>query len=151
MRPSYEASPINILLVEDNEGDVELTRVAFEEGEVRACLSVAHDGAEALDLLRRDASPEAAQPDLILLDINMPRMNGMEFLSIVKQDERLKLIPVIMLTSSKAHADILESYRRHANSYILKPYGIKEGIEVAKQVQSFWMHLAILPSQGSVL
>jgi chemotaxis family two-component system response regulator Rcp1 len=148
MKSSYETAPIEILLVEDNEGDIELTRIAFEEGNVRANLSVAHDGAEALDVLsKRGNFANAVEPDLILLDINMPRMNGLEFLDIVKQDERLKVIPVVMLTSSNARADIIASYRGHANGYILKPLGIEEGAITARTIERFWKDLAVLPSR----
>jgi two-component system, chemotaxis family, response regulator Rcp1 len=148
MNSLYEMSPIEILLVDDSEGDIELTRIAFEDQKVRAHLSVAHDGIEALDfLLKRGNFINAVEPDLILLDINMPRMNGLDFLTIVKQDERLKPIPVIMLTSSSARADIVESYRRHANGYISKPVGLKEGFTVAKTIEKFWVDLAVLPSR----
>jgi len=149
MRSSQEKTPIEILLVEDNEGDIGLTRVAFEDGNVRAHLSVVHDGVEALDyLFKRGDFANAAEPDLILLDINMPRMNGLDFLNIIKQDGHLKLIPVVMLTSSNAHSEIIESYRRHANGYVLKPSGIKEGSTMAKKIEAFWIDLAMLPSRG---
>jgi chemotaxis family two-component system response regulator Rcp1 len=133
----------DILLVEDNEGDVELTKLAFEEANVPVNLVVANDGAAALEYLHQKVeSHQVPTPKLILLDINMPRMDGMEFLQIIKQDERLKVIPVIMLTSSRASKDILESYRRHANSYILKPDSIERRIDMAKQLHDFWINLA---------
>lgn len=149
MSSSSEKAPIEILLVEDNEGDIGLTRVAFQDANVRAHLSVAHDGVEGLDyLLKRGNFADAVEPDLILLDINMPRMNGLDLLTIVKQDDHLKLIPVIMLTSSNARSEIAESYRRHANGYVLKPSGIKEGAIVAKKIEAFWIDLAVLPWRG---
>jgi CheY-like chemotaxis protein len=149
MNSRSKKTPIEILLVEDNEGDIGLTRFAFEDGKVGARLSVVHDGVEGLDfLLKRGNFADAVEPDLILLDINMPRMNGLDFLNIIKQDEHLKLIPVIMLTSSNARSEIVESYRRHANGYVLKPSGIKEGAIVAKKIEGFWIDLAMLPSRG---
>src|SRR5271155_114897 len=116
MTPPLARPPVDILLVEDNEGDIELTKIAFEAEEAPVRLLVAHDGVEGMDCLyKRGGFEGAATPSLILLDINMPRMGGMEFLRIVKQDEHLKIIPVIMLTSSDAQSDIIKSYRCHAN------------------------------------
>src|SRR6202000_2545563 len=104
----------NILLVEDNEGDVELTQIAFEHGNLSSQLTVANDGVDALDcLLGRGKYPKPTIPDLILLDLNMPRMGGKEFLGVVKQDEALKSIPIIVFTSSNADKDVAESYRLH--------------------------------------
>ena len=138
----------NILLVEDNEGDVELTQIAFKRGNLSSDLCVVNDGMEALDFLfKRNTFEKAATPDIILLDLNMPRMGGKEFLSIVKQDARLKSIPVIVFTSSNAPKDIEESYKNHANSYIIKPFGLNEYIEVAKRVENFWIKLSQLPGQ----
>ncbi len=135
-----------ILLVEDNDGDVELTEEAFARGKLSANLSVTHDGVEALDFLfRRGAFTGAVIPDLILLDLNMPRMDGKEFLSIVKQDPTLKYIPVIVFTSSSAQADITDVFLRYANSYIIKPFSLEEYIEVLKQVENFWIKLSQLP------
>ena len=133
---------IDILLVEDNEGDVELTKLAFEAAEVPVRIAVVNNGAEALEYLKQQAVTGQAMPRLILLDINMPRMEGMEFLKIAKEDEMLKVIPVIMLTSSRAEKDIRESYRRHANSYLLKPDSIENRTSMAKQVHDFWITLA---------
>ena len=143
---THPAFITDILLVEDNEGDIELTKTAFEIAEVSFRLSVTNDGAEAVEyLFKRGRFRDAITPRIILLDINMPRMDGMEFLKTIKQDEQLKIIPVIMLTSSSAQTDILESYRRHANSYIIKPHGINAGVDMVKKIESFWIGLSRLP------
>lgn len=137
---------MNILLVEDNEGDIELTMRAFQRGKLSSTLSVAHNGMEAMNYLhQKEPFSDAVRPDLILLDLNMPRMGGREFLETVKQDEKLKSIPVIMLTSSSAPKDIAECYERHANCYILKPFDLAKFMEVIKQVEFFWTHMAQLP------
>lgn len=139
----------NILLVEDNEGDIELLKIAFEQADMTSHLSVVHDGVEALDyILGRGMFTAATIPDIILLDLNMPRMDGKEFLNIIKQDKALLCIPVIVFTSSKAHKDIIESYKCHANSYIIKPFGLQEYIEVAKQIERFWITVAQLPERN---
>jgi CheY-like chemotaxis protein len=137
---------MNILLVEDNEGDIELTERAFKKGGLLSTLSVAHDGVEAMEYLNRQGKfSDAVKPDLVLLDINMPRMDGRKLLEIVKQDENLKSIPVIMLTSSNAPKDVQECYERHANCYILKPFDPGRFMDVAKQVEGFWGNLVQLP------
>jgi|SRR5580658_9905636 chemotaxis family two-component system response regulator Rcp1 len=139
---------MNILLVEDNEGDVELTKRAFKRGNLSATLSVAHDGVEAIEYLSRQGRfSDAVRPDLVLLDLNMPRMGGHQFLDIVKQDAKLKSIPVIVLTSSDAPKDIRECYDRHANSYILKPFDSNKFTDMIKQVEEFWVKLAELPDR----
>ena len=142
---------MNILLVEDNEGDIELTARAFKKGNLLSTLSVTNDGVEALEYLsRRGKFGDAAAPDFILLDINMPRMDGRRFLEVVKQDEKLKSIPVIMLTSSSAPRDIQDCYERHANCYILKPFDAGKYVDMAKQIESFWVNMVQLPSKGAV-
>jgi len=141
------SASILILLVEDNEGDIELTQIAFARAGVNARFTIAHNGAEAVEyILKQGKFKESPVPDLILLDINMPRMGGLECLRIIKQDESAKIIPVIMLTSSNAQNDILGLYQAHANSYVLKPHGIKANIDMAKQIEQFWINLARLPS-----
>lgn len=141
---------MNILLVEDNEGDIELTKIAFKKANMSCNLSIAHDGEEAVEYLyKRGRFRDAPTPDIVLIDLNMPRMDGKEFLSIVKSDDALKAIPVIMLTSSQAPAEILECYRRHANCYILKPSGLDAFVSLAKQLESFWAGLVQLPIENA--
>ena len=136
---------LEILLVEDNEGDVEMTRQVFRDPEL-GNLSVANDGMEALDFLaRRGGHADAPVPRLILLDLNMPRMDGRKFLEVAKQDPKLKTIPVVMLTSSKSPADIRDCYERHASCYVVKPFGGKEFADVIHQVVGFWGKVGQLP------
>jgi CheY-like chemotaxis protein len=143
---AMKPSAMNILLVEDNEGDVELTRIAFRKGDFPSALSVAHDGVEAVEYLNREGKfQEATRPDLILLDLNMPRMDGKEFLALVKGQDKWKAIPIIVLTSSSAPRDIQECYERHVNCYILKPPDLSAFITVAQQVWKFWLNLVRLP------
>jgi two-component system response regulator len=146
-----KAQSMKILLVEDNEGDVELTRIAFKAGPFPSTLSVAHDGIEAMDYLSgKGKFQNVERPDLILLDLNMPKMDGKAFLNIVKQDAVLKAIPVVVLTSSGAPADVTECYDRHANCYILKPPDLQAFIEAARQVQNYWISLVKLPQSRHV-
>jgi len=136
--------PFQILLVEDNEGDVEITRRALREAP--CTLSVASDGVEALDFLHKKGGFAAAPtPHLILLDLNMPRMDGKKFLEAVKQDATLKAISVIILTSSQSPADIRECYERHASYYIVKPFDGREFADTVRQVVSFWGGTGRLP------
>lgn len=138
----------NILLVEDNEGDVELTKIAFRKSGYECTLDVVNNGEEALDYLyKRDQFTHAPRPDMVLLDLNMPRMGGKELLEIIKQDDALRSIPVIVLTSSQAPADIEESYARYANCYILKPSGLTAFIEFARQLENFWGGFVQLPQK----
>jgi two-component system response regulator len=140
------AAAIHILLVEDNEGDVELAKIAFRQGGVPAHLSVVRDGMEALEYLsKQNGFRDAPRPDLVLLDLNMPRMGGKEFLATVKTDRKLKSLPVIVFTSSSAPKDIAECYERHANCYILKPPDLAAFTRAAQQVGEFWLNLAQLP------
>lgn len=137
-----------ILLVEDNEGDIELTREAFEEAKFRNNLHIAKDGEEALDyLFKRKGNEKAATPDIILLDLNLPGTDGREVLEIIKNTDKLKQIPTIVLTSSKADKDIIESYNLHANCYIVKPVNAVKFIEVVQHVENFWVDIVCLPSQ----
>src|ERR1700710_721119 len=122
-------SPIEILLVEDNPADVRLTQEALREGKVKNNLSVARDGEEALAFLRREGEP---RPDLILLDLNLPRRDGREVLKEIKSDPRLMSIPVVVLTTSEAEVDIVKSYSLHANCYITKPVDLEQFITVVK-------------------
>ena len=138
--------PIEILLVEDNPGDVRLTQEVFKEGKVRNQLSVAWNGEEALAYLRREGRFAAApRPDMILLDLNLPRKGGREVLAEIKADPKLKSIPVVILTTSEAEQDIVESYNQHANCYIVKPVDLDQFIGVVRTVEGFWLRIVKLP------
>jgi chemotaxis family two-component system response regulator Rcp1 len=138
--------PIEILLVEDNRADVRLTREALTEGKVRNNLHVAPDGIVALEMLRQKGpSAKAPRPDLILLDLNLPKMNGRELLAEIKKDESLRQIPVVVLTTSEDEEDIVRSYELHANCYVVKPVGLEQFLEVVRQIDSFWLEVVKLP------
>ena len=140
--------PVEILLVEDNPGDVRLTREALKEGKIRNNLNVAGDGVEALRYLRREGPyAESTRPDLILLDLNLPRMDGREVLEAVKADPALRLIPVVVLTSSAAEQDIVRAYDLHANCYVSKPVDLDQFIHVVKSIEEFWFTIVKLPSR----
>src|SRR3954453_17416872 len=140
--------PIEILLVEDNPGDVRLTIEALKEAKVRNHLSVAKDGVEALAFLRREGSyAGGARPDLILLDLNLPRKDGREVLAEIKADASLRAIPVVILTTSQADQDILRSYELHANCYITKPVDLHQFITVVTSIEDFWLNIVTLPRQ----
>ena len=139
--------PIEILLVEDNPADVRLTQEALKEGKVRNNLFVARDGVEALEFLRRQGPhANATKPDLILLDLNLPRKDGREVLADIKNDDTLRSIPVVVLTTSSAEADILKSYNLHANCYITKPVDLEQFVQVIKSIDDFWLTVVRLPS-----
>jgi chemotaxis family two-component system response regulator Rcp1 len=141
--------PVEVLLVEDNPADVRLTREALEEGKVRNHLHVAPDGAAALEFLRREGIyADAPRPDLILLDLNLPRMNGREVLTAIKEDESLRRIPVVVLTTSEDEEDVLRSYELHANCYVTKPVGLDQFLAVVRQIDSFWLEVVKLPAPG---
>lgn len=136
-----------ILLVEDNEGDIELTREAFEDAKFRNNLHIAEDGDKALDFLhKRNGYEDALTPDIILLDLNLPGTDGREVLQSIKSSERLKRIPTIVLTSSSADRDVVESYDLHANCYIVKPVDARKFMEVVKHIENFWIDVVFLPS-----
>ncbi|MBA3504122.1 MAG: response regulator [Deltaproteobacteria bacterium] len=140
--------PIEILLVEDNAGDVRLTQEALREGKVKNNLTIARDGEEALKLLRREPPFEnAARPDLILLDLNLPRKDGRQVLQDIKSDPKLQAIPVVVLTTSNAEADIMKSYQLHANCYITKPVDLDQFITVVKSIDEFWLSIVKLPAE----
>lgn len=141
--------PMEILLVEDNNGDILLIQEALEEGKLSSNLSVAKNGVEAIEFLRhRGVYKEAPVPDLILLDMNLPKKNGKEVLAEIKSDENLKVIPVVILTSSQAEQDILASYKLNANCYITKPVDFEKFINVINSIENFWFSVVKLPSQG---
>lgn len=140
---------IHILLVDDNEGDVLLTREALQDARIVNRISVAYDGVEALKFLRKQAPfRDSESPDLILLDINLPRMDGKEVLSIIKNDPDLKRIPVIMLTTSSSEKDILTSYDNHANCYITKPVDLERFMDVVRTIEDFWISIVKLPKSA---
>jgi len=140
------AQTVEILLVEDNPGDVRLTVEALKEGKVLNNLSVAEDGQEALAFLRREGKyAHAPRPDLILLDLNLPKKDGREVLAEIKADEGLKTIPVVVLTTSEAEEDIVRAYNLHANCYITKPVGLDEFLRVVEMVEGFWLSIVKLP------
>jgi len=140
--------PIDILLVEDNPGDVRLTVEALKEGKVHNKLHVAKDGMEAMAFLHKEGKyADAPHPDLILLDLNLPKKDGREVLEEIKEDPRLKRIPVVILTGSKAGEDILKSYNLHANCYITKPVDLEQFITVVESIEDFWLTIVKLPSE----
>lgn len=142
------AAPIEVLLVEDSSGDVRLTREAFKDAKVHINLHVASDGIEAMAFLRREGEHVGVpRPDLILLDLNLPKKDGREVLEEIKGSETLKSIPVVILTTSASEADILRSYRLHANCYITKPVGLAGFLEVIKSIDSFWLSVVKLPRE----
>lgn len=143
-----ELRPIEILLVEDNAADVRLTIEALREGKVKNRLTVARDGEEALEVLeRRGGHEDAPRPDLILLDLNLPRRDGREVLAAIKANGDLKRIPVVVLTTSSAEADILRSYELHANCYITKPVDLEQFVNVVKSIDDFWLTVVRLPER----
>jgi CheY-like chemotaxis protein len=136
--------PITILLVEDDPGDVVLVREAFEHNKVRNELRVASDGVYALEQLR---DPERSLPDLILLDLNLPRMDGRELLAEIREDPRLTRIPVVVLTTSDAETDIVRSYELHANAYVTKPVDLNRFLKVVQEIDNFFVTVVKLPSR----
>jgi two-component system, chemotaxis family, response regulator Rcp1 len=140
---------IEILLVEDNAGDARLTLEAFKEGKVINNFNVISDGAEALMYLRRQGPyANSVSPDLILLDLNLPKKDGREVLAEIKADERLKMIPVVVLTTSAAQDDVARAYRHHANCYITKPVDLNQFLRVVHSIEDFWLTFVRLPNNG---
>lgn len=143
---SKSAKVIDILLVEDSETDAELTLEALKQGKLQNSVSHVKDGEEALKYLRQEAPyADAERPDLILLDLNMPKLDGREVLKRIRQDDSLKIIPVVVLTTSSHDRDILESYGLHANSYIVKPVDLNSFFDVVKAINHFWVRVVALP------
>ena len=146
MTPVNGGRPIEILLVEDNLGDVRLTIESLRETKVRNNLHVAKDGVEALAMLRREGRhADFVRPDLILLDLNLPRKDGREVLQDLKQDPALHTIPVVVLTTSQAEPDVLRSYELRANCYITKPVDLQQFMTVVKSIEDFWLTIVTLP------
>ncbi len=142
--------PIDILLVEDSPGDVRITREAMKKGRMNNVLHVVGDGEEAMEFLRKEGRyKDAPRPGLILLDLNLPIMDGREVLSQIKSDPNLKRIPVIVLTTSRSDEDILNSYDLHANSYIAKPVDFAEFVTVVRGIEEFWLSIVSLPRSGN--
>ncbi len=139
--------PIEILMVEDNSNDVELTIEALKDAKIHNHLHVAEDGVEALTFLRREGpNGDVPRPDLILLDLNLPKKDGREVLAEIKADESLQLIPTVILTTSEAEEDVLQVYRLHANCYITKPVDFDQFIKVVKSIEDFWFTVVKLPT-----
>lgn len=140
---------VHILLVEDNEGDIVLTLEAFEESKILNKFSVVRNGKEALDFLFRNPPfTEAKEPDIVLLDINLPLKSGIEVLQEVKNDDRVKHIPVIMLTTSSSEKDISLSYKHHANCYITKPVEVSKFLEAVNAIEHFWLQIVSLDARN---
>lgn len=139
--------PVNILLIEDNPGDVRLAQEAFKEGKYNVNLEVVMDGLEALKFLHKEAPyHDVVTPDLILLDLNLPKKDGREVLREVKSDPDLKCIPIVVLTTSNAQQDILKSYNLHVNSYINKPVDFDKFFDIIQTIEEFWVQTAVLPT-----
>ena len=147
MKGMISVSQVDILLVEDSPGDVRLTMEALADAKISNNITVASDGIEALAVWRKEGQfADAVRPDLILLDLNMPRMDGRELLGIIKEDSDLKNIPVVVLTTSQSEADILESYDLRANCYITKPVDLDQFLVVVNSIQEFWLSIVKLPT-----
>jgi two-component system, chemotaxis family, response regulator Rcp1 len=139
-------NPIDILLVEDNPGDVRLTREALRDGKVQNNLHVVDDGVEAMAFLRREGRyTDAPRPDIVFLDLNLPKKNGREVLAEIKSDPELMRIPVVVLTTSKDEQDVLKAYEYHANCYITKPVDLEQFLTVVKSIEEFWFTVVRLP------
>ena len=150
MNSQVAERPMEILLVDDNPGDVRLTAEALKDGEVENRLHTAKDGMEAIAFLRRKGRYiDAPRPDLILLDLNMPRMNGRQVLAEIKEDSALKHIPVVILTGSREMDDIVKTYDLHANCYVTKPIDFEQFIMMVKSITDFWLSIVKLPSEES--
>lgn len=142
----FNGTPAEIMLVEDNKGDILLTIEAFQEAKIHNNIHVAQDGVVAMQMLRKQPPYEAAvTPDLILLDLNLPRKDGREVLEEIKNDNELKRIPVVIMTSSKAERDIVESYNLHASSYVVKPIDLEKFCDVVRAIENFWFTVVVLP------
>jgi chemotaxis family two-component system response regulator Rcp1 len=149
MQAQAKRQLVEILLVEDNPSDVILTQLAMRQCKLANNMQVARDGEEALQILRGEGQfAGSARPDLILLDLNLPRMDGRELLSVIKSDPVLRTIPVVVLTTSEEERDVVESYALHANAYIAKPIDMDQFVKVVKAVDDFWFGIVTLPARG---
>lgn len=148
MTENQRAKPIEILLVEDNPGDVRLTQEALAEGKITNHLAVVNDGEQAMDYLhQRGEYKGATRPDLVLLDFNLPRMDGREVLAQIKSDPKLRPIPVVVLTTSSNADDINQAYGLNCNCYLTKPVDLEQFLEVVESIDAFWLTVVTLPSQ----
>ena len=145
---SNNVQPIKILIVEDNPGDIRLIQEILKETNINNNILIAKDGEAALKLLFNEEI--ATRPDLILLDLNLPKIDGRELLAKIKGDERLKSIPVVILTTSTAEEDIIETYKKHANSYITKPVDLDQFIQVVESIKNFWFYIVKLPRSDEI-
>ncbi len=149
MNPKNATKPIEILLVEDSPADILITREAFQDARLLNTIHVAEDGIQALEFLRREGSHASApRPDLILLDLNLPRKNGREVLAEIKENPEFKSIPVVILTTSNADEDILKAYDLHANCYVVKPVGFDNFLKAVQSIENFWFSVVKLPPEG---
>jgi CheY-like chemotaxis protein len=140
--------PIQVLLVEDNPGDAHLTRIALQDGKMQIQLSIVEDGVEAMAFLRRQGQyAYAPHPDLILLDLNLPKKDGREVLAEIKADESIRRIPIVVLTTSQAEEDILQAYDLRANCYITKPVGFDQFVRIVQSIEDFWFTIVKLPPE----
>lgn len=149
MNNADKSKPIDILLVEDNPGDIRLTQEAFKDGKIKNKLNIVMDGEEAILYLKKTGKyKDVSTPDIILLDLNLPKKDGREVLAEIKEDPNLKCIPVIILTTSSAQSDILSTYLRHANCYIMKPVDFDQFINVVRSIENFWLSIVKLPNKN---
>ncbi|MES2567769.1 MAG: response regulator [Bacteroidota bacterium] len=147
MNNKMDSKPINILLVEDNPGDIRLTKEAFKDGRIHNELNVVMDGEEAIFYLKKEGQYASAKtPDIILLDLNLPKKDGREVLAEIKTDPKLMRIPVIILTTSSAQVDIVNTYSNHANCYIMKPVDFNQFLDVVRTIENFWLTVVKLPN-----
>jgi chemotaxis family two-component system response regulator Rcp1 len=147
MNTSTPIRPIDILLIEDNMGDVDLAREALGISKLHNALHVVQDGVAAMDFLQKKGKfTNAPRPDLIILDLNLPKKDGRQVLSEIKMNDNLKRIPVVILTTSRAEEDVLKSYNLHANCYITKPIDIKQFLHVVRSIEDFWLSIVVLPN-----
>jgi len=147
-KKKIDATSIEILLVEDNLGDARLAKEALADSKFQNNLNIVYDGVEAMDYLQKNGKySNAVTPDLILLDLNLPRKDGREVLAEIKNDDKLKIIPVVILTTSSAEEDILRTYNLHANCFITKPIDLNQFIKVVKSIEDFWISIVKLPSK----
>ncbi len=143
-----KSKTVNILLVEDNPGDVRLTIEVLKDAKINNTMRVAHDGEQALKILRQKGkNGQTNRPELILLDLNLPRLNGLEVLREIKTDPILRSIPVVILTSSQSEKDILDSYSEYANAYVIKPVSIQQFVAVVRSIENFWLEIVQLPEE----
>jgi len=148
MTETNQGEPVEILLAEDNPGDVTLTKKALEQGNIINNLHVVNDGVEAMRFLRQeDEYEEKSRPDLVLLDLNMPKMDGREVLESIKTDDDLKRIPIVVMTSSEAEEDIVQSYDRHANAYLTKPIDYDGFLDIVRSIEEFWLTVVKMPPE----